>query len=202
MKKLIKFDENANSCLATCNLLKLISRQPTRFSKNEEILGALKSQNALARLRLSFEDGGIHNTKTPMSINTLKAHADILLERGFKDLDALRMAASRAIENLERKNKNSTTKRTKSGLARLVIDLEEQLQKQQRTNMLLLQGLNIAIHELRNIRGNLDSALLEKRASDAAQTLIALLSLSPPSLHTLAPFAGDDRIARIEEYRK
>lgn len=202
MKKLTNFDKNANSCLATCNLLKLICRQPARFSKNEEILTALKSQNALARLSFSFEDDGTHKTKMPMSINTLKTHADILLERGFKDLDALRMAASRAIEDLERKDKNTTSKRTKSGLTRLVIDLEEQLQKQQHTNMLLLQGLNIAIHELRNIRGNLDSALLEKRASDAAQTLIALLNLSPPSLQTLVPFAGDDRIARIEEYRK
>jgi len=108
----------------------------------------------------------------------------------------------RAIEKVNGSKEATSTKRTKSGLSRLVTELEERLDKQRCANMVLLQGLSLAINELRNIRSNLDPALLEKRASDAVQALTALLSLPPEQPSPPSPSSGDGRVTRLEEYRK
>ncbi|MCY1278673.1 hypothetical protein D9M69_248310 [compost metagenome] len=193
---------NTSATLIAGELLRLIFRSPDHFAKNESILKALRSQGALAKLELNFEDSGVQKIKPPMSINTLKSHANLHFKGGFKALDALRLAALMAIEKVNNSKESNSTKRTKSGLARLVVELEERLEKQQCTNMVLLQGLNLAINELRNIRSNLDSALLEKRASDAVQALTALLSLPPEQPSSPSPLSGSRRVTRLEEYRK
>jgi len=197
-----RLDPNASATLITSELLRRICLNPAYFTNNESILKALKSQGGLAKLEFNFEDSGAYKSKSPMSINTLKSHANLQFKGGFKELDALRLAALRAIEKVNNGKEATSTKRTKSGLARLVTEREERLNKQRCANMVLLQGLNLAINELRNIRSNLDSALLEKRASDAAQTLTALLSLPPEQPSPPSPFSGDGRVTRLEEYRK
>lgn len=191
-----------SATLITSELLRLISRTPDYFSKNESILKALRSQGALAKLEFDFEDSGVKKFKPQISINTLKSHANSQLKGGFKELDSLRQAALRAIEKANSRKEPTSTKRTKSGLAQLVTELEERLEKQQCANMILLQGLNMAINELRNIRSNLDSALLEKRASDAAQALTALLRLPPEQPTPPSLPSGNGCVARLEEYRK
>ena len=193
MKKISDLEPHASATLITSELLKLIYRNPDYFSKNENILKALRSQGALAKLEFSFEDSGAIKSKSPMSINTLKSHANLQFKGGFKELDTLRLAALRAIEKV-----NSS----KSGLSRIVTELEEKLDKQRCANMVLLQGLSLAINELRNIRSNLDPALFEKRASDAAQALTALLSLPPEQPTPPSPSSGDGRVTRLEEYSK
>lgn len=194
--------QNARSTLITAELLRLICRNPNHFAKNETILKALNSQGALAKLEFSFEVSGARKLKLPMSINTLKSQADTQLTGGFKELDTLRQAAKTATHKATNSEEIQKSKRTKSGLSKLTNELEEQLYKQRRTNMILLQGLNLAIHELRNIRSNLDPALLEKRASDAAQALTALLRLPSEQPLQPTPLSGDGRVTRLEEYRK
>ncbi|MDM9654117.1 hypothetical protein QU755_22475, partial [Pseudomonas wenzhouensis] len=152
-------------------------------------------KSGLAKLEFNFEDSGAIKSKSPMSINTLKSHANLQFKGGFKELDTLRLAALRAIEKVNSSKEPTSTKRTKSGLSRLVTELEERLDKQRCANMVLLQGLSLAINELRNIRSSLDPALLEKRASDAVQALTALLSLPPeqPTPPPLLPETGELR---------
>lgn len=202
MKKISNLEPYANAILITSDLLWLIYRNPDCFSKNEIILKALRSQGALAKLEFNFEDSGAIKSKFPMSINTLKSHANLQFKGGFKELDTLRLAALSAIEKVNRSKEPTSTKRTKSGLLRLVTELEESIDKQRCTNMVLLQGLSLAINELRNIRSNLDPALLEKRASDAVQALIALLSLPPERPNPPSPSSGDGRVTRLAVYRK
>lgn len=202
MKHDVRFDQNIKSCLATCDLLRLILRNPGQFASSEVILNSLKSQGALAKLELIYDETGVMITKVSMSLNTLKAHAEIHLPGGFNELNSLRLAALKSIQDLDAKKQSPSTKRTKSGLTRIVTELEEELEKQQRANMILLQGLNLALNELRNIRSSLAPALLEKRANDAAQALTALLGMNPSFPDQNASSNTQGHATRFEDYRK
>ena len=207
----IAYEKNAKSLQALRDLLQLVVRQPARFAENAELLKALNSQGGVASLELSFEDNGETKTKERMSVNTLKAHAENVFERGFEGFDALRKGALNAIQTFNARQ-TSSNKRTKVGLSKRTEELEAQLEHHQKINMVLLQGLSIAISEFRTIRQNVKPIVLEKRAKDAVDTLLALLSINPP------PFDGPSsnplstgeagateahgKVADIEDYRK
>lgn len=207
----IAYEKNAKSLQALRDLLHLVVRQPARFAENTELLKALNSQGGVASLELSFEDDGETKTKERMSVNTLKAHSENVFERGFEGLDALRKGASDAIQTFNAR-KTSSNKRTKIGLAKRTEELEAQLEHHQKINMVLLQGLSIAISELRTIRQSVKPAVLEKRAKDAVETLLALLSINPPPFDGPSPnplpmieegaTETHGKVADMEDYRK
>lgn len=179
IKNKAAYEKNANSFLALRDLLQLIIRQPAPFADNETLLKALKSQGATASLEFSFEDRGATKLKERMSINTLKAHAANVLEQGFEGFDALRIAALDKLLDF-RERTESSNKRTKAGLSKRTSELEEQLEVLRQVNMVLLQGLSIAISEFRTIKATVNKPeRLEDRAQNAADSLLGLLTLNP-----------------------
>lgn len=205
------FTRNANSLLALRDLLLLIIRQPAPFAENDMLKKALKSQAGIAALEISFEDDGQVKQKERLSVNTLKSHSANVFEQGFEGLDALRIAALDKIEEFNERL-NASNKRTKVGLSQRTLELEEQLQYQQRINMVLLQGISHAIGTLRTIRHDVKPLLLEKRAKDQIDALLALLTINPPpfnapSFDTRAQVndVQDDikgNVAELDDYRK
>ncbi|WJN52579.1 hypothetical protein [Pseudomonas asiatica] len=208
------YEKNAKSLLALRDLLQLVIRQPARFAENEELLKALNSQGAVAAFEIEFEEDGELKRKERMSINTLKAHTANVFELGFEGFDALRVGAADAITGFKNRSESSN-KRTKDGLSKRAAELETQLEQHQMINMLLLQGLSIAIGQFRTIRQDVKPALLEKRAKDAIETLIALVGLNPPPFNSLpsdtqagttgvagqAKREADRKVTDLDDYR-
>jgi hypothetical protein len=194
-------ERNSSSLLALRDLLLAIIRQPAIFAEKKDLFDALKSQGGMAKLATSFEDNGLPRVKEPMSINTLKTHANDTLERGFQGLDDLRKAALGSITSFQTRSESSN-KRTKSGLSKRTEELEEKLQQCQRSNMILLQGLSLAMDELRNVQAHISPALLEKRAQGTVATLLALLSMNPSPFDTLPPMQGSKLVTELDDYRK
>lgn len=206
------YEKNAKSLLALRDLLQLVMRQPARFAENEELLKALSSQGATAALEIEFEEDGELKRKERMSTNTLKAHSANVFELGFEGFDALRVGAADAIASFKNR-RESSNKRTKDGLSRRTAELESQLEQHQMINMVLLQGLSMAIGHFRTIRQDVKPALMEKRAKDAIETLTALVGLNPPPFNSLQPDAQfghagqpttevDRKVTDLDDYRK
>jgi len=210
-KSNVSFTKNANSLLALRDLLQLVIRQPAPFAENEALKKALKSQGGIATFEITFEDDGQVKHKERMSVNTLKSHSANVFEQGFEGLDALRIAALEKIEAFKERL-NASNKRTKQGLSQRTAELQEQLQNQQRVNMVLLQGISHAISTLRTIRQDVKPVLMEKRAKDQVDALLALLTINPapysaPSFDTRAQAADTPpdikgNVADLDDYRK
>lgn len=182
-------------------LLRAIIRQPAIFSGDPKILNALKSQGGIAKLEFDFEDNGSHITKSRTSINTLKTHSDRFLERGFKGIDELRKHAFIAIDTHNNRLK-LPSKRTQAGLARCVQELELQLDNHQRVNFILLQGLGLAVSQLRNIRSNINPELLEHRAKELIKTLTSLVTINPAPFDAIPEPRESSNTIKMSDYRK
>jgi len=210
-KSNVSFTKNANSLLALRDLLLLIIRQPATFAENDVLKKALKSQNGIAAFEISFEDDGQIKQKERMSVNTLKSHSANVFEQGFEGLDSLRIAALEKIEEFKERL-SASNKRTKQGLTHRTAELQEQLQNQQRINMVLLQGISNAISTLRTIRQDVKPLLMEKRAKDQVDALLALLTINPaphntPSFDTRVQISdaqpdSKGNVADLDDYRK
>jgi len=190
-----------NVALVLQALLRAIIRQPAIFSGNVEVLNALKSQGGIAKLELSFNDNGLNTTKSRTSINTLKTHSDRFLDGGFKGIDELRKHALIAIDTYNNRLK-LPNKRTQAGLSRYAQELESQLDNHQRANFLLLQGLGLAVSQLRNIRSNIDPELLEHRAKELIKTLTSLVTINPPPFDTIPEPRETSNTINMSDYRK
>jgi len=120
---------NQNKVIETKSLLLEIIREPLNFKGIEALLLALKSQAGLAKF--SDTEKGILSC----SLNTLKSASESLLDRGFKELDELRINAKDAIEEATIGNK--ATKTTRTGLRQAVNELESKLNTSRKSNFLL-----------------------------------------------------------------
>lgn len=161
-------------------LLLHIAQSPETYAVDDDIAKALKSQGRVASLCYELKDGKKKGrSTTPMSLNTLKGHADQLLENGFSELDALRIAALDAI-NAYRDRRDAPNKRTKAGLNETVKDLEEQLNAQRAINLLLLQAVSNAIHSIKVVSKETTPATRNKKARDGIDRLRGVLSLNAP----------------------
>ncbi|MEZ8701995.1 hypothetical protein EDB69_3736 [Vibrio crassostreae] len=129
---------NQIKVLNTIALLKKIIHDALSFKDDLSLKSALKSQGGLAKL--SIPERGI----SPCSLNTLKNASESLLERGFKELDELRINAKDAIEKELVGNKEN--KNTRTGLTHKVNNLEHQLSITEKSNFLL----SMIISELRD----------------------------------------------------
>ncbi|WP_223525576.1 hypothetical protein [Pseudomonas sp. A-B-26] len=193
--------KNIASLLAQQDLLRLIVRRPAEYASNEAILDALSSQGTMARLEFEYEDAGQVKIKTPLSLNTVKTYANRILDRGFEGLNDLRISAYERIQSFNERTLKPT-KRTKIGLTRRNEELEFKLDHHRRINMVLLQGLSLAMGELKSVRDAPDAKIREKRTIEALRTLAALVSLNPPPFDAIHPSPVDTNVANIESYRK
>ncbi|WP_110946406.1 hypothetical protein [Pseudomonas bohemica] len=185
-------EKNANSVYALRDLLGAIAENPQRFSGDQDLLKALKSQGALAKLQYRFEYAGVMANKEAMSTNTLKTYAEKLLPGGFQVLDELRLNAITALASTLEQGKPSN-KRTKYGLLQRTEEHEEQIAQMERINFALLQGLMSAMQALRNLETaqNLSSAQVE--AKEVIRVLNSIVGMNPPpfgELRTPSPEAS------------
>ncbi|SDT33955.1 hypothetical protein [Pseudomonas oryzae] len=187
-------------------LLVQIIQRPQQFSKDADIRSALKSQGSLASVNLSVEVEQGESLQTfPMSLNTLKTHANENLAGGFKALNELRLKAIDALEFAE-KREQLANKRTKSGLAKKVAQLEFELEIQRQTNVILLRALSEAMHQFTSIRDASDDNIRAKRTQDALQVLRAIASMNKPPFNLIPTLsegpAPSVEVANIDDYRK
>ena len=113
-----------------------------------------------------------------MSLNTLKRYADELFDRGFEDLDQLRIKALKAAQtHLDRERRPDS--RSRVGLQLKVKELEEDLEKHRSTNFLLLQTISSAMAAINSVRDASTKELREKRAREGLDRIRAIVSLNP-----------------------
>lgn len=196
-----RIERNTASLLTLRDLLRLILRKPAEFARNEKIIKALKSQSAMASLEFEFEDTDGLRKKNPLSLNTLKTHANQMLERGFGGLDDLRTSALNSINTFNERARTSN-KRTKAGLTKRTEELEDEVEHHRKINLILLQGLSHAIGELKSVRDAPDAKIREKRTLEAIRTLAALVSINPIPFDEIPPTPTESTVTKIGSYRK
>lgn len=205
-KAYLRASQAVGSVKALQTLLVQIIQRPQQFSKDADIRSALKSQGSLASVNLSVEVEQGESLQTfPMSLNTLKTHANENLVGGFKALNELRLKAINALEFAE-KREQLANKRTKSGLAKKVAQLEFELEIQRQTNVILLRALSEAMHQFTSIRDASDDNIRAKRTQDALQVLRAIASMNKPPFNLIPTLsegpAPSVEVANIDDYRK
>ncbi|BDX19229.1 hypothetical protein MFKK_20390 [Halopseudomonas aestusnigri] len=186
-------------------LLTLVCQKPFQFKNDQELRTSLKSQSSLAKIHRKFElETGEKLATHPMSLNTLKTHSNAVLNGGFKILDDLRISATSALDRADKREKY-TNKRTKSGLNRRVQQLEQELEMQRQTNMLLLRSISESIHQFTSIQDASDEKIRKKRTQDALQTIRAILSMNLPPFNVIPviaePTKGKLVVTNIDDYR-
>jgi len=149
------WEVNQKKVLETRELLLEIIREPSSFNSTEELMRALKSQSGLAKFSDSNRD------LNSCSLNTLKSASESLLDRGFVELDELRMNAKDAVEAVIINNK--TTKVTRTGLKNKVNELESNLNTLKKSHFLLEMMINELRSELKNLAYSND--ISEKKIS-------------------------------------
>ena len=133
-----RLEKNTNKILNTKLLLQEIITLPVSFKDHTTLILALKSQRKLAQYQ--NQDRDIESC----SLNTFKDTSNKLLDRGFIEINELRIHAKDAIEIALVENKPS--KKTKTGLKYMVDKLEEKNNILQQNNFLL----NVIVNDLRD----------------------------------------------------
>jgi len=205
-KKSSRVAQTISGLKALHALLILICKQPLRFNKDAELRSALKSQGGIASLSRSVElETGESVATFPMSLNTLKTYANENLSGGFNSLNDLRLKAGEALDNADKKEKHSN-KRSKSGLSRKVEQLEQELDMQRQTNMILLRALSESIHQFTSIRDAPDEKIRGKRTQDALKTLRSIVSMGMPPFNTIPTMSEVStpsfEVTNLDDYRK
>lgn len=185
-------------------LLYHIISKPALYSSAPELIKCLKSQGGIASLSGEYAIEGERTVcLTPMSLNTLKLHADAALGGGFKGLDTLRKKAlescTQPVERPARSNK-----RTKIGLIHKVSELEKELDFHKKSIFILLQALTSALSDFNNIRDATAAPLRTKRAQDATDTLRAIISMSlisEPQAYQYTQTLSNSSVVDMSHYR-
>ena len=140
-----------------------------------------------------------------MSLNTLKTYANENLSGGFNSLNDLRIKAGEALENADKKEKHEN-KRSKSGLNRKIEQLEQELEMQRQTNVILLRALSESMHQFTSIRDASDDRIRGKRTQDALQTLRAIVSMGMPPFNIIPTLSEASsrsfEVTKLDDYRK
>ncbi|MEZ8189616.1 hypothetical protein [Vibrio sp. 1F279] len=131
------FEKNQSKVIDTKSLLLEVIKNPLSFRDNEALKLSLKSQGALAKYIDS--ERGIASC----SLNTLKNASNSLLDRGFAEIDELRINAKNEIEETVAGRK--ATQSTRQKLRHKVDDLEYQLSVMKKNNF----HFSMIISELR-----------------------------------------------------
>lgn len=197
-KKTIKTNNNINydSTKAIYDLLKKAALEPIHFVDNQEFIDALKSQGGIAKISGEWSFDGDTIKKTDVSLNTLKKYAGLLFNRGFDEINELRIKASDAIEN-ELSKESKPNKKTRKGLEVMLSECEKALTKHKETNMILLTALSSALQNMNSISSADDKKLRKQRAEYAIERLRAIVSLNQPPFDNID---SDNNIISLTEY--
>tara|TARA_B100002003_G_C14157587_1_gene557825 strand:+ start:4546 stop:5139 length:594 start_codon:yes stop_codon:yes gene_type:complete len=181
-----RVEKNLASTQAIRKILLAIIQAPGQFCEDEDLQKSLKSQGGIAKLEyeVTIDQEDFH--KASMSLNTLKGYAEDLFDRGFEDLDQLRIKAREAIQmHLDRERRPDS--RSRHGLLLKVQELEEELEKHRSTNFLLLQAVSSAMAAIKGVRDASNEEIREKRAKDGIDRIRAIASLNPHPFDQVKP---------------
>lgn len=143
-------EQNHKKIVETKKLLLEIVKEPQHFKAVERLKLALKSQMMLAKF--TDEERGI----VGCSLNTLKNVSEGLLDRGFLELDELRINARNAIMGAIEGEK--ANKSTRTGLKHKVSNLESKLNIANKRDFLLTMMITELRAELKKMALSNDSA--------------------------------------------
>lgn len=167
-----RIDRSIKSIIALRNFLRDVCEKPGAYKADELLRVALKSQGGLAK----YTDAELGIAST--SINTLKRVSAEVIEGGFRALDDLRKGALERIEDLEQREKTSN-KRTRSGLAKRVDELEENTLILEQTNYFLVQALTEAISDIKSVANVDDKTARNRRSQEATRKLLSMMTNKP-----------------------
>jgi chaperonin cofactor prefoldin len=136
-------EANQIKVLATKSWLLEIIKNPSKFNGNSTLNMALRSQSGMAKL--VDNDRGI----VSCSLNTLKSNSESLLERGFIELDELRINAKKLIDGLVITNQSG--KSTRSEMKNRICEIEVKLDNLRKSNFLLSTMVAELRGELKNM---------------------------------------------------
>lgn len=125
----------AESIYALKDFLQEVIRTPKDWHTNQDLIEALKAQGKLAKW--DDQTRGIN----AVSLNTLKAAAEELLEGGYDAFDQFRKNALASIEAHKEKDKVGNNQ-TKTGLQKKVKEQGSQIQLLEQQNMILVYLLS------------------------------------------------------------
>ncbi|HGH5397459.1 TPA: hypothetical protein ACJI3N_004024 [Raoultella planticola] len=173
------WDSKTYSVTSRVIYLKLIIKSPYDYRENMSLLIALKSQSGVAKLSVS------ELSISPMSLNTLKNRANVVLLGGFAEIDNLRHLAYKAIQSLV------ATKPTLSPSSLTKQYLKNKIKEQEKVISQLWDEIALVTNVFRETI-NLAHQFAEK-CSDPAELnlfkkrrreLLSMLSLSKKSITT------------------
>ncbi|XNS81069.1 hypothetical protein AB6D09_017840 [Vibrio cyclitrophicus] len=130
-------EKNQQKIIETKALLLKIIKNPIQYKDAHDLTTALKTQAGFASYSNKEHD------ISSCSLNTFKANAESLLDRGFIEINELRINAKDAIESAIASSK--PLKNTKAGLRHKVDSLEAERDSLQKANFLQ----SVIINELR-----------------------------------------------------
>lgn len=165
-----RVDRSSKSIVSLRNFLKDVCETPKLYRDDDLLREALKSQGSLAKY--TNAELGISST----SINTLKRVSAEVVEGGFKALDDLRKGALERIDDLEQKE-NKSNKRTRTGLAKRVDELENDASILEQTNYLLVQAITEAISDIKSVANTEDKAARDRRSQEAIRKLLSMMTV-------------------------
>ncbi|WP_029654872.1 hypothetical protein [Marinobacter daepoensis] len=191
-----RVEGNLASTQAIRKILLAIIETPDQFCEDEDLKQSLKSQGGIAKLKYEVVIDQKDVYKGPMSLNTLKRYAGDLFDRGFEDLDQLRIKALEAIQtHLDREIRPDS--RSRAGLLLKVQELEEELEKHRSTNFLLLQAISSAMATIKGVRDASSEEIRAKRAEDGLDRIRAIASLNPHPFDQIKP----STVVSLKDYK-
>lgn len=191
-------ERNAESVYVLQDFLRSIYNNPKCYVNEFGLISSLKSQAGAAKLCYKFEssDGEIKE-KLAMSKNTLEKYADSLLDGGYAGLETLRKEALDAVK-FARESGYKSNKKTKSGLHKKVKELEDELFNHKKNNMILLQGVSVAMWGLQRVKNEKNKAVLEKQVNELVDKLRAIVDLNSPPYNKII---DADNVVNLEMHK-
>jgi hypothetical protein len=173
-----KTHQIATSIQSMIKLLRYVLTHPERFTEDEHVRSALKSQGALSSLTYlaNFESESI--AITPISLTTLKSKVySITGDISFELLNKMRLEALSKLQHYEVLN-SQKNRRSKQFLSEKMTQLESDLNALRESNFHILQALLFAMNAIDSIGQSGTNALREKRTKDAKETIRKILTLN------------------------
>ena len=165
-------ERSSRSVINLRDFLRQVCKSPDAYKKDEDLRAALKSQGGLAKYTNNDFD------IIPSSINTIKRVSYEAIDGGFEALDDLRKGALERIEDHELKEKKSN-KRTRTGLAMRVDELEDNILKLEHINFLLLQAFSEVISDIKSVANMENNESRNQRSKEAIRKLMSIMTINP-----------------------
>ncbi|HGA2317390.1 MULTISPECIES: hypothetical protein [Pseudomonas putida group] len=188
---------------AMFELLSDICQRPRHYEHNEQVIAALQSQGGLCNLDIDFSINDKQFSIRPLSLNTLKKRlSENGAERDLSYLDRLRSHAMAGLAKLQENPVKVQDKRSLSGLADKVEELEAEVASLQAANMVLIQALDVNRRDLISILDTTLEGLRQKRIKDAVNRIIRILSLNPTPFNDVSLLSTKSHLQLVPNEKK